>query len=99
MDRVYAEIPTGRGFAVRVTRSDFRGKPRVDVRHYFEARPGDPDTMAPTKKGASLPLELLPTLLDALRHAEADAIRDGALLAEDYENAGLPVPPALRGAA
>lgn len=93
------DIPTGRGYCVRVSRSRFRGKERLDVRHFFEARPGDPDTRRPTKKGVNLPLEHLPRLLAALHAIEREAIRDGELLPEDYENAGLPVPPALRGAA
>jgi len=93
------DIPTGRGYCVRVSRSTFRGRERLDVRHFFEARPGDPDTRRPTKKGVNLPLELLPQLLAALHAIEREAIRDGELLPEDYENAGLPVPPALRGVA
>jgi len=93
------DIPTGRGYCVRVSRSRFRGRERLDVRHYFEARPGDPDTRRPTKKGVNLPLDLLPALLAALHAIEREAIEAGELLAEDYENAGLPAPPALRGVA
>lgn len=89
------DIPTGRGYCVRVSRSRFRGKERLDVRHYFEARPGDPDTRQPTKKGVNLPLEHLPRLLAALHAIEREAIRDGELLPEDYENAGLEPPATL----
>ena len=93
------DIPTGRGYGVRVSRSTFRGRERLDVRHFFEARPGDPDTRRPTKKGVNLPLDLLPALLAALHAVEAEALGAGLLEPEDYENAGLPVPPALRGVA
>ena len=93
------DIPTGRGFALRVSRSTFRGRERLDIRHYFEVRPGDPDTRQPTKKGVNVPLDLLPALLAALHAVEAEALAAGLLEPEDYENAGLPVPPAPRGAA
>lgn len=98
-DRIIDEIPTGRGFAVRIARTEWRGKARVDVRHVFEVRPGDPDTRQPTRKGVSLPLDLLPRLLAGLHQIEADAITAGELLPEDYENEGLEAPPALRRAA
>ena len=94
-NRIVDEIPTGRGYGVRVSRSKFRGKERLDVRHFFEARPGYPDTRQPTKKGVSLLLEHLPRLLAALRQIEAEAIEAGELLAEDYENAGLEPPATL----
>lgn len=99
MIRVIDEWTTGRGFALRVSRSDWRGRARVDVRMFFEVRPGDPDTRQPTKKGISAVIEDLPRLLAALHKIEADAIREGQLGPEDYENAGLPAPPALRNAA
>jgi len=96
-DRIIDEIPTGRGFAIRISRTTWRGKARADVRHCFEVRPGDPDTRQPTRKGISLPLDLLPRLLAGLHQIERDAIAAGELRAEDYE--GLEVPPALRRAA
>lgn len=94
-DRIVDEIPAGRGFAVRIARTTWRGKSRVDVRQVFEVRPGYPETRQPTKKGVSLLLEDLPRLLAALHAIGAEAIEAGELLAEDYENAGLE-PPALR---
>jgi hypothetical protein len=78
-DRIIDEIPTGRGFAVRVSRSNWRGRERVDVRHVYEFTPGDPDTRQPTQKGVALSLDLLPRLLAALREIEAEAIRDGTI--------------------
>lgn len=96
-DRIIDEIPTGRGFAVRISRTEWRGKARADIRHVFEVRPGDHDTRQPTRKGVSLPLDLLPRLLVGLHRIEADAIKAGELLPEDYE--GLEVPAALRRAA
>ena len=92
MDRIVDEIETGRGFAVRVARTTWRGKNRVDVRQVFEVRPGDPDSRQPTRRGVSLRLEYLPRLLAALRRIEAEAIEAGELLPEDYENAGLEPP-------
>jgi hypothetical protein len=94
-DRIVDEIPAGRGFAVRIARTTWRGKSRVDVRQVFEVRPGYPDTRQPTKKGVSLLLEDLPRLLAALRQIEAEAIEAGELLPEDYENAGLEPPATL----
>jgi hypothetical protein len=96
LNKIMDEITTGRGFAVRISCNTWRGNPRVDVRHVFEVRPGDPDTRQPTRKGVSLPLDLLPRLLAALHAIEAAAIAAGELLAEDYGNAGLPVPAALQ---
>lgn len=96
MTRIVDEIPVSRGFAVRIARTTWRGKNRVDVRTVFEARPGYPATRQPTKKGVSLLLEDLPRLLAALRRIEAEAIEAGELLPEDYQNAGLEPPPALR---
>jgi len=98
-DRIIDEIPAGRGLAVRIARTTWRGKSRVDVRQVFEVRPGHPETRQPTKKGVSLLLEHLPRLLAALHAIEREAIEAGELLPEDYENAGLPAPPALRGVA
>ena len=95
--RSYDDIPTGRGTCVRVSRTTYRGRERVDIRTMFEARPGDPGTRTPTKKGVSLLLEDLPRLLVALHALERDAIAAGELLPEDYENAGAPLPDALWG--
>jgi len=53
-DRIIDEIPTGRGFAIRISRTEWRGRARADIRHCFEVRPGDPDTRQPTKKGLDL---------------------------------------------
>lgn len=92
----YGEIPKTRGVTIQTTVDSFRGRVRVDVREYVEARPGDPDTRQPTPRGISLPLDRLPRLLDALRAAEADALRDGLLRAEDYDDArpeAQPPPP------
>jgi hypothetical protein len=39
---------------VLISVSDFRGKPRLDIRHYYESESGE---MAPTKKGINFPLD------------------------------------------
>jgi len=46
-----------------VSVNHFKGQPRFDVRHYYEAEGGE---MRPTKKGINIPLELVPRLIDAL---------------------------------
>ena len=88
-------IPKTRGVEIRVSRSRYRNRERVDVREYVGF--GEPDSMKPTKRGVNLPLEHLPRLLAALHAIEREAIRDGELLPEDYENAGLEPPPELGG--
>lgn len=93
--RYYGAIPKCRGVDIRVQRSEFRGKPRLDIREHFEFRPGDPDSASPTKKGVNVPVQDLPRLLALLKAAEADALTGGLLELEDYEDAGLPLPAEL----
>lgn len=97
--KTIAEIPKARGYAVRVSRDRFRDRERIDVREFYEVRPGDPDTRQPTKKGISLPIDQLPQLRAALEEAERGALAAGLLEVEGYTNAGLPVPPELLGTA
>ena len=97
--RSFGEIPKGRGFAVRVTRDNYQGHEVVDVRVWFENRPGDPDTFRPTPKGASIPVRNLPALLAALNAAGADALQSGLLRSAHFEAAGVPVPDRTRKAA
>lgn len=92
---VARDIAKGPGFLVRVAASEYRERWRLDIREHFLARLADSGSAAPTRKGVNLPLEYLPQLRAALEAVEADALRAGLLLPEDYENAGLPVPPAL----
>jgi hypothetical protein len=77
--KIYAELPKGRGFVVRVARGEYQGHPTVDVRTWYEARPGDPDTRRPSPKGVTISLAKLPELIEALRQMEADAMQAGLL--------------------
>lgn len=90
-------IPKGPDTEVRVQRSTYRGRERVDIREFWQ--PADAEQHVATRKGVNLPLEDLPQLLAALRAIEADAIRSGGLLVEDYQNAGLEPPAELTEAA
>jgi hypothetical protein len=89
-------IPKARGYCVLVTTDRFRDRERVDIREWFEERIGDPDTLHPTRKGASLPLTHLPRLMAALYEVEVAAIREGHLKPAHYLEAGLDVPAVLQ---
>lgn len=78
-ERYYGAIPKARGIEIRVQRSEFRGKARLDVREHYEFRPGDPDSARPTKRGISIPVRDLPRLMAALKAAEADCLTAGLL--------------------
>lgn len=88
-------IPKCRGVDVQVQRSEFRRKPRLDIREHYDSRPGDPASARPTKKGINIPVQDLPRLLALLREAEADALHLGLLEVEDYQEAGLEPPGKL----
>ncbi len=89
---IYAEIPRGRGFVLRVASEHYQGHPRVDCRIWYEVRPGSPDTRRPTPKGINLALRDLPGVLAALQAAAADALAAGHLRPEQFTRAGLSVP-------
>ncbi len=98
MARLYGEIPKARGVVVQVMRDSFRNRERLDLREWVEDRPGSPDSRQPTRKGVSIPLSKLPSLLAALRTAETDALQAGLLRSADYEAAGLTKPDIPRKA-
>lgn len=91
----YGAIPKTRGVELRAERSEFRGKPRFDLREYYEFRPGDPDSARPTKKGVNLPVRDLPALQALIREAVADCLTAGLLELEDWEHVGLEPPAEL----
>ena len=97
--RIYAELPKGRGFVLRIGQEHYQGHPRVDCRVWYETRPGDPDTRRPTPKGINLSLRDLPGVLAALQAAAADALEAGNLKPEQFTRAGLSVPDLPRKAA
>lgn len=77
--KVFAELPKGRGLVVRVSRDRYQQHELVDIRTFYETRPGDPDTRRPTPKGVSLSVRRLPELIAALQAAEAEARAAGLL--------------------
>jgi len=58
---------------VVVSRSEFRGEARLDVRRYFYASSGE---LVPTKKGVSLPIAngLAAQALEAMRTVKGEAV-------------------------
>lgn len=91
--RFFGAIPAGRGFEVRVERTTFRQRPRIDIRLHYEYRIGDPDSARPTKKGIAIELRHLPRLRQLLEAAERDAVEAGLLRPHHYERAGVePLP-------
>ena len=77
--KIYADIPRGRGNVLRISRDQFNGYELVGIRQWVEFTPGDRDTLRPSKSGVSIPIRLLPVLLEALQAAEADAVEQGLL--------------------
>ncbi len=77
--RIYAELPKGRGYVLRISCERFRGQLRVDIRTWFEYTPGNPDTRQPSKSGVSMSAERLPELIAALQAAEQDLTERGLL--------------------
>jgi hypothetical protein len=67
---------------IRVSLDEFRGVALLDVRIFADFTGADHDNKRPTKKGISLKIAKLPELLQALREAEAEAIRRGLLRKE-----------------
>jgi len=53
---------------VQVSASEFKGKPRADVRHYYE----NDGELRPTQKGINIPLDEVPALIAALEQLLAE---------------------------
>jgi hypothetical protein len=75
---VIATIPKNSREWVRVALDEYRGVNLIDVRVLVELNP-ETGLPVPTKKGVSLKVEKLPTLIEALRDAEVEARRLGLL--------------------
>lgn len=88
-DRLIGFIPSGRGYQVRVRFTDFRQRPRLDIRLHYEYRPGDPDSGIPTRKGIAVAVHHLPQLRQLLEEAERDAVERGLLRPHHYRSAGV----------
>jgi hypothetical protein len=86
-DVLISSTPLRAGEEVRVTLSPYRGQTYLHARRYYLDgavwKPG---------KGLAVRVDILPWLLHALRTTEAEALREGLLFPEDYDNAGLPAP-------
>lgn len=55
---------------IMISVSDFRGQPRLDIRHFFENSEG---ALSPTKKGINIPLTDTLALIDSILVAYNDA--------------------------
>ena len=93
--RVFVAINKARGYCIQVTQERFRGRERLDVREWYETRPGNPDTRRPTPNGISVGLNKIPALRAALEAAEKDALERGHLCEQDYRAAGVQPPAEL----
>ncbi|MDE2446490.1 MAG: transcriptional coactivator p15/PC4 family protein [Alphaproteobacteria bacterium] len=71
-----AEWSKGRD-VVRVSVTEYRGKPLIDLRCWYEAAGGE---LKPSPKGITLSLETLPRLADALTTATAFAMANGLIV-------------------
>ncbi len=50
---------------LRISRSEFKGVDRIDIRHFYLDK--DSDEFKPTKKGVSIPVEKIPALIKRLK--------------------------------
>lgn len=91
---IYHVFPKGREFAVVLSRSTFRDQQRIDLREHVFSRPGNLDTLIPTKAGVSIPVAQLPALRAALQDAERELLDLGVLRPVHYSKAGLQPPAA-----
>jgi hypothetical protein len=78
---------------VRVEVSRYRGHDYINIRKWWRG----PDGTFLPGKGATLRITMLPWLRKAIEAAEGRALELGALAEEDFELAGLPLPPELTG--
>jgi hypothetical protein len=63
---VIATLPRNDREQVRIGLSEFKGRTRLDIRVWYLAG----DEYRPGKQGISLPLEQLPSIVDALQRAQ-----------------------------
>ena len=73
--KIYAEIPRGWGYVLRVTGEPYQEHERANCRIWYESRPGGRDTLRPTPKGLNVGLRDLPPLVVALQAAGADGLK------------------------
>lgn len=70
-------VPKNQTEKVVVSLSEFNGHHLIDIRVHTAFVQGE--DARPTKKGVSLAIGRLPTLIEALQDAEAEALRRGLL--------------------
>lgn len=75
-----AQIPKNSAEETRVTLEEFKGLPLCDIRVFGQFSAAQ--TFMPTKKGVSVNVAMLPTLIAALREAEVKA-REAGLIPPD----------------
>lgn len=63
-NEIIAEFEKNKSEKIRLSLSEFNGKPRVDLRIWYL---NDSNEYAPSKKGVSLSTELVPGLIKALQ--------------------------------
>ena len=74
-DRTVATLTKNATEELRVTLTEYQGKPLLDLRVFTTYR--TTGEVGPTKKGVTIKVELLPDLIAALRQAEGEARKLG----------------------
>ncbi len=59
---VVHSFPNTNGEEIQIAVRKYQGKHYVDLRHWFQSKEGDPESLRPTKRGVFLPVERLPEL-------------------------------------
>lgn len=76
-DVLIARLPKNGREELRVSLTEFRGKPLCVARVFFRPKAGG--DMRPSTSGLNLRVQMLPALIDSLQKAEAEARRLGLL--------------------
>ena len=80
-DVTVGEFGLKAGHRCRVSLSTFKGRPRCDLRVFYE----DGDAWRPSKQGVNLSTDNLPELRKLIVAAEQEAIRAGVLDPADHD--------------
>jgi hypothetical protein len=84
IDTIFKPFVIERGAAgqVHVYCQNYKNRPYISIRNFFEAENGD---MLPTKRGITVPLPFIGDLLAALRDQADRAIRSSMIEKEEIE--------------
>ena len=82
MDKVITTFRKNSTEEVRATLSEFKGRQYASVRAYVEADSGE---WVPTKKGLTLPVDLLPELARAVRLLSEEVVKRGLVEEERFK--------------